>query len=109
MRKIKINEWDSKDKEGNECNDNILFAFNVLLGSKKPEELPRGLEYFRTFNKISEAFYRADETKLLILEEAEYSFLKNTIEKDIPSIWGMQKELFQAVDEFLTAEEVKNE
>ena len=114
MRKIKIDNWKAKipikDKEGNitdskDVDENLLIAFNMLLGLKKPEELPRGLEKFRIFGKLSEAFDKVDKTNVLEVEEREYNFLKELIEKDIPSAWGMNKELSKAVNDFLNAKE----
>jgi len=114
MRKIKIETWKAnapdKDAEGKiigtkEVDENLLFALNMLLGSKKPEELPKGLEKFRIFNKLGIAFDKADKSKVLELEEREYKFLKELIETDIPSAWGMNQNLSKAVNSFLEAKE----
>jgi hypothetical protein len=101
MRKIQIKKWKSKIDEKNEVEEDLLSVFNVLLGNKKPEEIPKGIDKMRLFNRIRKAFDRADETGELVLEEAEYEFLKKSIENDIPSTWGMNDKIFQAVDEFL--------
>ena len=114
MRKIKIDTWKAKipikDKEGNitdskEVDENLLIAFNMLLGSKNPEELPKGLEKFRIFGKLSEAFDKADKANVLEVEDREYNFLKELIETDIPSAWGMNKNLSNAVNNFLESKE----
>ena len=104
MRKIKIEEWKSQ-ANGEEVNENLIMAFNVLIASKKPEELPRGLEKFKIFGRLNEAFEKSNKSKVLELEEAEYEFLKSIIEKDIPSTWGMNKGISKAVNDFLGARE----
>jgi len=111
MRKIKIETWKAnapiKDKDGNitgtqELDENLLIALNVLVG---PQNIPRGIDKFRIFNKIVKAFDKADTTGILELEEREYLFLKETVENDIPSTWGMNKELSKAIDDFLNVKE----
>ena len=116
MRKIKIETWKSNfpkyDTDGNvvgseEKAEDLLTALNVLIANRKPEDMPRGLDKFRTFGRISKAFTKAEESKILELEEADYSFLKESIEKDAPAIWGMNKNILKAIEAFLNAEEVK--
>ena len=101
MRKIKINKWKSKDRTGSEIDEDLLMALNVLLGNKRPEEIPKGLDKFRLFNRLSKAFEKADKSGTLVLEESDYSFLKEMVEKDVPSIWGMNEGLNQAIEDFL--------
>jgi len=97
MRKIKIETWKAKIAEGKEQDENLLVALNVLLGNKRPEEIPRGLDAFRTNMRLVKAFDKADKSGILELEEADYSFLKGVIEKDIPSLWGMNENLSKAI------------
>ena len=114
MRKIKIEKWKSRvpkfDDEGKaiigefeEKDEDLLVAFNVLIANKKPEDMPRGLDKFRTFGRLTKAFEKADETKVLELEEADYKFLKDSIEKDVPASWGMNQNIMNAMEEFLNA------
>lgn len=114
MRKINIKTWKAQvpvvddsgkvigSKEGDE---DLLTALNNLIGAKKPEDVPRGLDKFRLFGRLSKAFSKADKSKVLQLEEADYSFLKETIEKDVPSTWGMSENILNAVEEFMSAEQ----
>ena len=112
MRKIKIETWKSKvpkyDDEGKivgttEKDETLLDAINVLIANKKPEDMPRGLDNFRTMSRLSKAFEKADKTKILELEEVDYSFIKKDLEKNIPSTWGMNQNIMKAVEEFLDA------
>lgn len=118
MRKIEIKTWKSKvpivEGEGEnrkivgteDKDENLLMALNALIGQKDPREMPKGLDNFRLFNRLNKAFTRAEETGELILEESDYIFLKDIIEKDIPSSWGLNKPLYEAIDAFMNAEEV---
>jgi len=114
MRKIKIETWQSRvpkfDDEGKailgefeEKDEDLLVAFNVLIANKKPENIPKGIDKFRLFGRLSKAFEKAEETRELILEESDYSFLKKTIEEDIPSTWGLNSDIMNAMEEFLDA------
>lgn len=104
MRKIKIESW--KANIGNEeKEENILIALNILLSNKKPEEIPRGIDKFRLFGRLAKAFEKAEKTKVLELEESDYAFLKKMIENDIPSVWAMNKNSYDAIENFLNAKE----
>lgn len=118
MRKIKIKNWKAsvpvyegegknrKVVDSREQEENILIALNLLIANKKPEELPKGLDKFRLFNRLTKAFTKAEKTKILKLEEVDYSFLKDMIEKDVPSVWGMNDNLFKALEAFLEAKPI---
>ena len=105
MRKIKIDKWKSPTFNGGEADEDLLLAIHALVGAKKPEEIPRGITAFQIMNKIGKAFDDASSTGILVLEEREYKFLKDVIEKDVPSTWGLNKQLSQAINDFLNAKE----
>jgi hypothetical protein len=105
MRKIKIVKWKSKIAPDKEVDEDLLAALNILIGNKRPEEIPRGLDKFRLFGRLSKAFEKADKSGVLEFEEFDYTFLKETIEKDIPSTWGMNANITKAVEEFLNAKQ----
>lgn len=114
MRKTKIETWKAKvpvrDHEGKiigteDQDENLLTAFNVLIANKKPEEMPRGLDKFRTFSRLVKAFDKADKSGVLELEETDYIFLKKEIESNIPSVWGMNENLMKAVESFLESKD----
>ena len=104
MRKIKIEKWKVKTPNG-EAEEDLLMALNALISAKKPEEIPRGLDKFRLFHRLSKAFEKAETSKILELEEFDYKFLKDTVEKDIPSVWGLNPNIAKAFEEFLEAKE----
>jgi len=103
MRKVKIEKWKAKDREGKEYDESLLTVLNVLINNKKPEEMPRGLDKFRTFSRLIKAFDKAEKSGVLELEETDYKFLKESVEKDIPSIWGANENVSKAVEAFLDA------
>jgi len=105
MRKVKIETWKSKMPNGEEMDEDLLTALNVLIGNKKPESIPRGLDKFRLYGRLSKAFEKADKTRILELEESDYSFLKKTIEEDVPSTWGMNSNISKAIENFINAKE----
>ena len=105
MRRIEVTKWKAKDMQGNETEETLLVALNILIVNKKPEDMPKGLDKFRLFNKLSKAFENAEKSGALVLEESEYKFLKETIEKDIPSSWGMNSSISGAIEAFLDAKE----
>ena len=67
--------------------------------------MPRALDNFRLFGRLSKAFEKADEKGVLELEEVDYSFLKNMLETDTPAAWGMNENILEAVEEFLNAKQ----
>ena len=115
MRSIKIDKWKARvpkfDKDNktiigsDSVDEDLLVALNNLIGAKKPEEIPRGIVKFQIFGKLAESFDKAVKTRVLELEEREYKFLKETVEKDIPSTWALNKNLQKAVNDFLDAKE----
>ena len=114
MRKIKIDTWKSnvpiyKDGEivgTEEKEETLLDALNILIANKKPEDMPRGLDNFRIMGRLAKAFEKADKTGFLELEEADYQFIKDDLEKNIPSTWGMNQEIMKAVEDFLAAKQL---
>jgi hypothetical protein len=105
MRKIKIESWEGRLPNGEKIQETIMDAINGLINAKPVQELPRGIEKFRIFSKIVEAFEKASETKVLVLEEREYDFIKKMIEQDVPSVWGMNPNIMKAVEDFLSAKQ----
>jgi len=86
-----------------EKDETILDAINVLIANKKPEDMPRGLDNFRTMGRLSKAFEKADNSGILELEEVDYKFIKDDLEKNVPSAWGMNQNIMKAVESFLDA------
>ena len=93
-------KWNEGKKE-----TSLLEAINVVIAMKNPKELPRGIEKFKVFGRIGNAFAEAEKTGELVLEESDYDFLKKTIEQDVPSQWAMNKDIRCAVEAFLEAKE----
>ena len=101
MRKININVWKVKDQNGKEIDESLLSILGVLVTSKKPDEMPRGYAAFNLFRRLVKAFEDANETKILLLDEDVYTFLRNIVEKDLPSNWGGSLQVYEAITLFM--------
>ena len=114
MRKFEIKTWkeivpkfDGEKRVGTEDVDwSLLKSLGILLQNKDPKDMPRGLDNFRLMGRLDKAFKKAEKTNMLELEEQDYKFLKDMIEKDIPSIWGQNPNILESIGEFV---EVKSE
>jgi len=104
MRKIKVNVWTSKLPDGSEDQESLLSALNMLVGLQT-QEISKGVGAFQSFIKIREAFEKAEVSGWLELDEPEFLVLHNLIEKDIPSQWGLNKDLSDAFMMFLNAKQ----
>ena len=105
MRNIEVKEWIVIDAEKKEHKEDLLMLLSLLVTNKKPDELPRGFEQFKLFRKLTVAFEKATESRVLVLEEDVYKFLKSTVETSIPSIWGTNKNIVEAINLFMESRE----
>jgi len=105
MRKIQIKSWKAKGLDGKENDEDLTNVLSVLISNKKPEEIPRGIDNFRLFGRIVKAFDKAKKDKVLELEEAEYNFIKNDMDKEVPATWGANKNISEAIESFLDAKQ----
>jgi len=108
MKTTKIEKWSEKLQDGTEVEQTLLKVINTLLSSKDPKTLPRGIEQFRIFGRISKAFEEAEKTGILKLEDSDYNFLKNIVEEDIPANWGAIPNVNKAITAFLEAKDGNN-
>lgn len=122
MRTMKIKTWkidipevntegkplldEKKNPIVKQVDESMIDALTVLLNNKRPEDIPRGLDNFRLMSGISKAFNKARDNGELKLEDVHYQFLKTTVKNDIPSIWGVNADLCEAIEEFM---ELKSE
>lgn len=104
MRKMKVEKWTSKgrDESGNpkDVDESIMVALTALMGDSKNESI-RGLDKFRTYARVAKAFEAADKSGELVLEEADYVYLKGLIEKGAPAMWAFNPNILKAIDEFV--------
>jgi len=101
MRKMTVEVWKAKDKEGKEQDETILEVLSTVLSVSDPQKMPRGFDAFRSYSKISKAFEKAKETKILELEDTEYAFLKKRIEADVLAVWGTNKNISTHLTAFM--------
>lgn len=107
MRRIELNKWEAELPDGTKQEEDLVLAIRLLVSSKNQNELPRGIEKFQIFSQIAKAFDKAEKTNVLEIEEREYEFLKSIVELDIPSTWGLNKDISDAIERFLNAKEEK--
>ena len=75
MRKIKNSKWQAKgpefDDDGKPTGKTILVdeslsaVLNILISNKDPKDIPRGIDKFRMFNRISKSFIKQKKQDLL--------------------------------------------
>lgn len=111
MRAIEVSRW-KFDQGGKEIEENLLIALNSIISMRKFEEIPKGIEDFRTMQRIAKAFDDAEKLDAaengkgrLALEEREYAYLKGLVENHVPSTWALNQNLSKAIDDFLNAKE----
>lgn len=102
MKTIPIIEWKSNDQNG-KVNESTLVMLNALISLARPEDIPRGLEQFHLYQRLSIAFEKASVSKKLVLEDNDYSLLKRIVEKNVPAQWALNKNIASAIDSVLKA------
>lgn len=101
MREFKLKKWKEIDPDGKEKEVNLINVLSVLINSRDPQKMPRGIDMFRFFNRIGKEFDKAEKEGILKLEEADYTQLKRFVNEDIPAGWGRNKDISEAIDLFL--------
>ena len=102
MRKIKIVKWKEK-VEGKEIETDTVSLLEMMIRMQKPENMPKGIDNFRVMNRLTKAFDKAKKTNELQLEETDYKFLKDMLDKDVPAIWGTIPKAAEAIELFVEA------
>jgi len=105
MRNIEVKKWKAQDNKGVEVEENTIQALGLILSLKKPEQMPKGIDNFRIFSRFSKAFEEAEKSKIIKLEEHDYNFMKKLIDSDVPSIWGLNKNIVKMIEDFMNTKE----
>lgn len=105
MRSIEVKSWTVVDNEKKEHSEDTLMLLSLLVMNQDPTTLPKGFESFKLFTRLTRAFEKAQESKTLVLEEDVYKFLKNNVEKNVPSMWGANSNIVNALTLFMDAKE----
>lgn len=100
MISIPIHKWE-EFPNGIRKEVSTLNVITILLNNCKPESLPRGIDAYRTFGRIAQAFDNAEASGVLELDDKDYVFLLGIVEKDIPSNWAFNKEISKAISLFI--------
>jgi len=110
MRKIEVRRWKAlvpnsvtKEKpEGEAVEENTLM---ILTGVMNRAEHPKGFDNFMRFHRLAIAIEKADKSGILELEEAEYTYLKDLVQKNIPAEWGANLSVNEAIEAFMDTKE----
>lgn len=106
MRKLKLENWNEKNSEGKETPQNLINIFEFLIANQDQRTMLKGFDKFRMFSKLDKVFEKAKETGTLEFEDAEYVFLKNIVEANVPAQWAFNKEFLKHISNFM---ELKSE
>lgn len=105
MRKIKINTWEVNLPDGKIREESLIVVLNILISNQNPNEMPRGIDKFQIFGNIGKAFDAAKGKDVMVLEEREYSFIKELIETKVPGAWGLNPDISLAIQSFMDAKQ----
>lgn len=113
MYKIQIHSWNvvvRNKEETTTHKENLIDAIKFLINTAKQEDLPTGIENFQIMHKLADAFDNFEklsekDESILYLENREYTFVRNLMKKNIPAQWGMNKNLSEQINYFLTLQE----
>ncbi len=107
MREIKLFNWKEPDPEnpGKKKDVDLVELLKVLIYSRDPKKMFVGIDKHRFFGRLGKAFEESEKTRILKLEEADYSQLKKIVEEDVKGDWGMNKDINKAVEDFMDAKQ----
>ena len=91
--------------DGKEEEDATLAVLKALINITRVEEMPRGLDNFNLFRRLSVAFDKAEKTDSLVLEDNDYYLLKKVADKNIPSVWALNEKISEALELFINAKD----
>ena len=107
MRSIKLFTWEEPDSNnpGKKKDVDLVELLKVLINSRDPQKMPRGIDQHRFYGRLGKAFEKSEKTKVLELDEGDYSQLKKIVEEDVDGAWGMNKDINRAVEDFMNAKQ----
>lgn len=105
MRKIKVKSW----KENGEDQD-IISLINIVLRIPDAPNSPglAGIDNFRTYSRLDGAFKKAEKTNELELQESDWVYIKDQLDKKVPASWGLMADVAEAIESFMGAEKVED-
>ncbi len=104
MKTIMVTKWTEKsmiDGQIEEVEVDVTTAISSLINSRDPQSIPKGFDMFRMFHRISLAFEKSKTSGTIELDDIDYDFIKKTILSDIPSQWGQNINIVNAIEEFM--------
>ncbi len=107
MREIKLFTWKESDPNDprKEKDVNLVEVLKILIYNRDPQKMFVGIDKHRFFGRLGKAFEESEKTKILKLEEADYSQLKKIVEEDVKGDWGLSKDINKAIEDFMEAKQ----
>ena len=105
MRKITLRKWKSINSENKEVEESTIDMISVLIDLSHKEKPLNGFEQFQIFSRLNKSLEEAKKNNIIVLEEQDYKFLKEAVEKHVPATWALNRSLNEAVNELMNAKE----
>lgn len=109
MRKIMNLLWvDTITTDGIETlrDMDTIKILTMIVNFIPAQKMPRGLESFNIMSNIKVAFDKVttdNRNAWIMLEEREYKFFKDLIEKYVPMAWAINPDVMKSINNFLEA------
>lgn len=97
MREIVVHKWTETTPSGTVANLSTTSVIGILLDTAAKTERLIGFEWARKYQSIVKAANDAEETGIMILEEAEYKTICGYVDKYTPAIWGRSPDAMYAI------------
>lgn len=98
-----VRHWSENTSDGELVNVDTAGLLEMLLKNMDVSEVPKGMETFKIFSELKETFDRSRLSDELVFTDASYIFLKNIVERSIPSSLGMNPDVVVAIGDFINA------
>ena len=107
MREIKVLRWTELTSDGKSRDVSTIELIKILLNNRDPNKTKKGMDQYRFLRRVDVACKSAEKENILKLDEIDYSQIRTIIEEEIPPSWGMNGDIFNAIEGFLNAERSK--
>ena len=109
MREIKLIIWKEPNPEDSkkEKDVDLIEVLKILVSNAESQKALRGIDQHRFYGRLIKYFDEAEKTRVLRMEEVDYSQVKKIVEENIPAQWGLNKDINKAIEEFLNAKSVE--
>lgn len=93
----------AKDPSNKDYEETTILLLELMLRGQDPQKVPRGLDKFRIYSGLVKAFDKAKKTGFIELDEAQYKYLTDMMEKELPAVWATNPNISEAIEIFMDA------